>query len=603
MATNTPDIRNTGYLRVDNANVGVDTALHNVVDGDGVATPLQVSSTDVNINGNFLVNGTPVTGGGSVSNDVLRVSNGNAGLDTTPRAVGGGVGSSPLQLATNKVNIQSGLAIGGADVSANVLSLLGAADYAAIRTLLGLVIGTNVQAYDAELAALAGLVSAANALPYFTGSGTAAVTTLSSFIRTLLDDVDAATARGTLGLAIGTDVQAYDAELAALAGLTSAANQLPYFTGAGTAALTTLSSFIRTLLDDADAATARNTLGLVIGTDVQAYDAELAALAGLTSAANTMPYFTGSGTAALTNISTFMRTLLGYPDAASALAALGFKLNNAATVDPAVTDDGTGGYSVGSLWVNTRTRITWMCADTTTGAAYWIPLAQAAGKKRHCYTIGSGFNVGHSTTQVGTWSTPNQTSTNLFTSALRAKALSAASAGSSAEWYVTGGNNVWRGNAAGLGGFRVVIRWGLETNVATQRAFAGLLSSFSATGNADPSSLTVAVGMGCDSGDTTFSIMYNDNAGVCTKTSLGANFPANTSGVDMYELTLACPPNGSVINYEVKRLNTGHVASGQISTNMPATTDFLTPHVWANNNSTASATAIALFEAMVETDY
>lgn len=70
------------------------------------------------------------------------------------------------------------------------------------------------------------------------------------------------------------------ANLQAFSGLTGAADKLPYFTGAGTMDVTTLTAFGRSLIDDADNTAARVTLGLRIGIDVQSYSTNLDAITG-----------------------------------------------------------------------------------------------------------------------------------------------------------------------------------------------------------------------------------------------------------------------------------------------------------------------------------
>ena len=154
----------------------------------------------------------------------------------------------------------------------------------------------------------------------------------------------AANARTNLGLVIGTDVQAQDAELAALAGLTSAADKVPYFTGAGTAALADLTAAARTVLDDASTAAMLTTLG------AQPVDTDLTAIAALTSAADKVPYATGAGTWALADFSTAGRALVDDASASAQRTTLG--LGTVATFNFTISASAPGSPAVNDLWLD-----------------------------------------------------------------------------------------------------------------------------------------------------------------------------------------------------------------------------------------------------------
>jgi hypothetical protein len=181
---------------------------------------------------------------------------------------------------------------------------------------------------DPGLVALTGLTPAADRLPYFTGASTSALATLTAAGRALLDDANAAAQLGTLGLTangqslvtaadyaamrtllglvVGTNVQAYDAELAALAGLTSAADKGIQFTGAG---LFDLTAFAKTLLDDANANAALDTLA-ALGFVSASFSANTLAISLRLSSTHTLLFQAGAGSLAANS-----QTTVTYPTA------------------------------------------------------------------------------------------------------------------------------------------------------------------------------------------------------------------------------------------------------------------------------------------------
>lgn len=83
-------------------------------------------------------------------------------------------------------------------------------------------------------------------------------------------NLTASASRTAMGVAIGTDVQAYDAGLQSIAGLTTAANKMIYTTASDTYATADLTAAARALLADGNAASQRATLDVYSTSEVDA---------------------------------------------------------------------------------------------------------------------------------------------------------------------------------------------------------------------------------------------------------------------------------------------------------------------------------------------
>ena len=120
------------------------------------------------------------------------------------------IDTSDARLSDARTPLGHGHAAG--DLNSGEVSVIrggtGSSTASGARTNLGLAIGSDIQAFDAGLLSIAGLATAADEMIYTTGSDAYAVAALSAYARTLLDDTDAAAARATLLLATMSQAEA-----------------------------------------------------------------------------------------------------------------------------------------------------------------------------------------------------------------------------------------------------------------------------------------------------------------------------------------------------------------------------------------------------------
>ncbi len=205
-------------------------------------------------------------------------------------------------------------------------------------------------------------------------------------------------------------------------------------------------------------------------------------------------------------------------------------------------------------------------------------------------------------TSVGTVSTPTLAATNLAASMRRWRLTSAAVVDSAADQR-SAGWACWRGNAAGLGGWTFVTRISLTTLQATGMGFFGLYGSTAALAT----TLTLAtvincIGIGFQRGaHTRWQLVANDGTGAPTLTDMGAGFGIATGGV--LTLFIAAPPNGSSVWVRLVDEVSGAVFEQEITADLPANTQFLSPRLFMNNGATAAAVAYDCSGVYLETDY
>ena len=110
------------------------------------------------------------------------------------------------------------------------------------------------------------------------------------------------------------------------------------------------------------------------------------------------------------------------------------------------------------------------------------------------------------------------------------------------------------------------------------------------------------VGIGFQRGThANWQLVANDGTGAPTLTDMGASFAIATGGV--LTLDVAAAPNAASVWVRLVNEVSGAVFEAEITADLPANTQFLSPRLYLNTGATAAAVAYDCSGVYLETDY